>query len=169
MHPTLRRIRQRKLRSGSFARLNEKDFSLYLVFTAPPFLKRRRLRNPGLKFEPLHNLGKLNLHLLAAPQRDTCIFSEDKAVPQLGCPEQPSSAAFFLKEEPAVERPERHGELLTRSGPNSVCFRVTLGKAPVTEARRKKSLTLVPVFFEPCFFRVARQPQQPVVEALKKI
>ena len=169
MHPTLRRIRQHELRSGSFTRLNKRDFSLYLVFTASPFLKRRRLRNPGLKSEPLYNFGKLNLRLLAAPQRDTFIFSEDKAVPQLGCPEQPSSAAFFLKEQPAIERPERHGELLTRSGPNSVCFRVTIGKAPVTEARRKKPLTLVPVFFEPCFFRVARQPQQPVVEALEKI
>jgi len=90
-------------------------------------------------------------------------------VPQSLCAEQQSRLIFFLKEKPAFEMPEERGALLTRFGLNSMWFTVTLGVAPLTEARRKKPPTLIRAFFEVCFFPVARQPQQPVVQALKKI
>lgn len=41
--------------------------------------------------------------------------------------------------------------------------------APTEEAPHKKPLASVRAFHEPCFSRVARQPQQPAVQALKKI
>jgi hypothetical protein len=169
LHPTMRRIRRHKQCLRSFAPLNKIDFNLCFAFTALPFLKSRRLHNSGLKSKPMYNRGKLHSHLLAASQSGTCPFSLPQAVPQSVCSEPQSPGVIFLKEKQASEAPKVHRELSARSGRYSTCFIVTLGKAPIAQALGKKPLALVCVFDEPCFFRVARQPQQPVVQALKKI
>jgi hypothetical protein len=169
LHPTLRRIRQHELRSGSFASLNKKDFNLYLVFTAPPFSKRRRLRTPGLKSEPMYNREKFNPRRLLASQRGSCTFSVAQSFPQSLCPELQSREAVFLSGKQASEKPEGHRELFTRSRRNSMYFTVSLGTAPDTEAFDKRPIALVCPLHKPCFSRVAPQPQQPVVQALKKI
>jgi hypothetical protein len=169
LHPTWRRIRRHELRSGAFARINREEPSLCFASTALPFLQCRRRHKTGLKAKPMYNRGKLNAHMFAAPQRDARTFSIAQLVPQSLCAEQQSRLTFFLKEEPALEMPEERDELLTCSGRNSICFTVPWGAAPITEARRQKPPTLIRAFFEPCFFHVARQPQQPVVQALKKI
>jgi len=74
----------------------------------------------------------------------------------------------FLKEKPATKTPEAHRELSIASGRNSIYFTVLLGHAPVTEAFHKRPVALRAVH-ESGFSRVALQPQQPVVQALKKI
>jgi hypothetical protein len=167
LHPTRRRIRLHKQRSGLCTLLNKTD--LTFDFTAIPFSKCRRLHIPGLKIQRMYNRGKLHLHLLAASQSGTCTFSVAQAFPQSFCSESPTPRAHFPKEKQADEASPRNRALQTRTKRNSLHFAVSLGTAPVTPALRKKLLTLASVFHEPCFSRVARQPQQPVVQALKKI
>lgn len=169
LHPTWRRIRRYELRPGAFARINRQDLGLCFASIALSVLQCSRRHKTGLKSKPMYNRGKLNSNLFAAPQRDACTFSVAQLVPQSLCAELQSRLISFLKEEPALEMPEERDALLTRSGRNSMWFTVTLGVAPLTEARRKKPPTLIRAFFEPCSFPVARQPQQPAVQALKKI
>ncbi len=169
LHPTLRRIRRHEQRSGPFAAINRRDFNLCFAFTALPFLNSRQLHNTGLTSKPMNTREKFNSHLHASQETDTCIFSEAQAGPQLFCAEQTSRAAIFLKEMQPSEVPEVHREWSTRPVRYTMCFTTTLGKAPIAQALRKRPFTIVCVFNEPCFIRVARQPQQPVVQALKKI
>ena len=170
LHPTLRRIRRHEQRSGPFAPIdNRRYFNHCFAFVALPFLNRRQLHNTGLTIEPMNNWGKLNPHLHASPETVTCIFWEAQASPRLFCAKRPSHMAIFLKEKQPSAAPEVRGGLSSRSGRYTTCFTATSGKAPIIQALRKRPFTIVCVFNEPCFIRVARQPQQPVVQALKKI
>jgi hypothetical protein len=169
LHPTLRRIRRHKQRLGSFAPLNKQVISLCFAFIALPFSERRRLRNPGLKSEPMYNWGKLTSHLLAAAQSGGCAFSSATAVSQVRRAETQSPRASFLNDKPTYEKRLGNREWRTRSGRNSICFIVSLGTGPVPEALDRRPIALIYAFHETCFSRVARQPQQPVVEALETI
>jgi hypothetical protein len=161
LHPTLRRIRRHDQRSVSFAPLNNQVLCHYFAFTAPPFSIRRRLRNQGRKSEPMYNHGNLSSHPPAALQSGTCTFSLATSVFELPVAEPQSPGTFILKEKPTCEALAGNRELRTRSGRDSVFFCVSLDRAPVAEACRKKPLLVIRVFLEPCFFCVARQPQQP--------
>jgi len=169
LHLTLRRIRRYEPRSGSFALLNRQDLDLSSAFTALPFSKRRQLRNPGLKNKPMYNRGKFHSRLLAASRNGTCTSSLATAVSEFPHVKPQSPGTFFLKEIPVSETPQGHAELFTCFGRNSICFTVSSSPAPAAEALGKRPIAIVCAFPEPCFSRVARQPQQPVVQALKKI
>jgi len=169
LHPTWRRIRRHELRSGCFASLNKRDFDLYLVFTAPPFSKRRRLRNPGLKTEPMYPRGEFISHQLAAAQKRKGSLSVATAVSEFPNVEPQSPRTFVLKEKPTSQAPAGFREWRTPSGRNSVYFTAILDAEPVAEAFDKRPIALVCALNEPCFSGVARQPQQPVVQALKAI
>ena len=169
LHSNSRRIRWHGLRSGYFASLHKKDFTIYFFFTALPFSKRRRLRIPGLKSEPMYNERKLIPQMPAAAQTGMHTFSLTTAVSETPPAKPQSPGAFSLKEMPTYEVPAENHELRTRFRRNSMCFAVSLVAASVAEAPGTKPLPSVLAPHEPCFIHVARQPQQPVVQALKKI
>ena len=169
LHSTFRRIRLYELRSGYFASLNKKDFSIYFFFTALPFSRRRQLRIPGLKSKPMYNERKLIPQMPAAAQSGAHTFSLATAVSETPPAKPQSPGAFLLNEMPTPEAPAWNQELRTRFGRNSMGFARSLGTAPVAEVPRAKPLPTVLAPDEPCLICVARQPQQPVVQALKKI
>lgn len=169
LHPTWRRIRRHTRRTVSFAPLNSEGPSLYLVSAVLPFSKRGRLRIPGLKSERMYNREKFTSLLPAASQSGSRTFSPATAVFKLTHAKPQTPGIFLLKEKQKCGAPAGDRKLRTRPGRNLMCFAVSLGMAPAAEARCKKPLTPIGVPHEFCFFRVARQPQQPVVQALKKI
>jgi len=169
LHPTRRRIRRQTRRTLFFAPLNRDELSPIPVLAALPFSKRRRLRIPGLKSEPMYNRGKLSSFLFAASRSGMCTFSLATAVSGFPHAKPQTPSTFFLKEKPTCEAWAGNRELQIRSGRNSVSIAVSLGTASAAEAHRKKPLTPVRVPNEACSYRVARQPQQPVVQALKRI
>lgn len=168
MHPTIRRIRRHEQRSGFFAPRDRRDLRPFLFSIALPFSKSRRLLTPGLKSKPMYNKGKLDPRPLAASQSYIPFFLAATAYPHALCTGLQSPAAIFLREKPAFETPEVRRELLTRSGRSSTNFTLPLGNVRVTEALyQRPQAHRAP--HEPCFSRFARQPQQPVVQALRKI
>ncbi len=169
LHSNFRRIRWHELRSGYFASLNKKDISIYFAFTALPFSKRGRPSIPGLKSKSMYNERKLIPLMPAAAQSGMHVFSLATAVPEIPSDKPQSRGAFFLKKMPTREVPAGNLGLRTRFGRNSMCFAASLVAAPVAEAPRTKPLPSVLAPHEPCFIYVALQPQQPVVQALKKI
>ena len=148
LHPTLSRIRLRKYCLGSCALLDRSEFILCLVFTAPPSTTSRRLRNRGLKLKPMHPRGKRHLHPLIAAQRVKCAFSAAESAPQSFSPDQ---RLFRDISERNTER-----------------FEVSISGALAPEFL-EKTLVSTRALPEPCLSRVARQLQQPAVEALTKV
>jgi hypothetical protein len=117
----------------------------------------------------MYNRGKLSSLLPAAPQSGMCTFSPATAVFEFPHAKPQMHGAFFLKEKPTCEARAGNRELRIRCGRSPMSIAVSSGTLPAAEAHRKKPLTSVPDFHASCFFRVARQPQQPVVQALTKI
>jgi hypothetical protein len=169
LHPTLRRIRQHELRSGAFASLNKNDFNLYLVFTAPPFSKRRRLRTSCLKSKPMDHRGNFNSQQLAAARKGKCAVSTATAVYEFPNAEPQSPCSFVFKERSTSEAPARNREWWIHCERNSIYFTGTLGTEPIPEVFDERPIEPVFALHEPRFSRVARQPREPVLQALKKI
>ena len=148
LHPTLSRIRLRKYCLGSCALLNRSEFTLCLVFTAPHFSKSRQLHNRGLKLKPMHHRGKRHLYPLIADQRVKCAFSAPESAPQSLSPDR----RLFR------DISERNTE------------RVAVSTSAALAAEfLQKTLVSTLALHELCFSRVARQLQQPAVEALTKV
>jgi hypothetical protein len=169
LHPRFGRIRRQKTRSGSFAPLNKQDLSLSIAFTAFPHLKSGQPRLTGLKFKPMYNRGKLHPNLLAASQGGTCTFSVETKFPQSLCPELQSRCVVFVKDKQTSEMPEGDRVPWARSGRSFGFSAVSLRTVPAAVFLRKRLLAKIRTLNDPCFSLVARQPQQPVVQAPKKI
>ena len=159
LHPTWRRIRRHKQRREPLALLNKQDFSLSFDFTALPFLKSRRLHDPGLSFKPMFAWGICNPHLIATERSGTCAFPVATATSQ-SLHLEPQLPVGFLT------RKKLHREMLAtarkswnRSGCSSRFLAVPLSSPTVPNTLCGKSLAHVRALHAPSFFHVARQPQ----------